>query len=126
MLGDCRPSVLLTQQALAGMLAGIDHSLPQLVLDSAKPDWARQVEADPEPAAAATNLAYLIYTSGSTGMPQRAMNEHRGVVNLLLWISADHTSELHSLILISYSVFSLYKIYLLFLLSFFFFSLFFF
>src|SRR3546814_7817752 len=46
MLGDCRPSVLLTQQALAGMLADIDHSLPQLVLDSAKPDWARQVEAD--------------------------------------------------------------------------------
>src|SRR3546814_3825536 len=26
MLGDCRPSVLLTQQALAGMLAGIDRS----------------------------------------------------------------------------------------------------
>src|SRR3546814_9682057 len=89
------------------MLAGIDHSLPQLVLDSAKPDWARQVEADPEPAAAATNLAYLIYTFGSTGMPKGAMNEHRGVVNRLR--SEEHTSELQSLMRISYAVFCLKK-----------------
>src|SRR3546814_1937221 len=72
------------------MLADNDHSLPQLGLDSAKPDWARQVEADPEPAAAATNLAYLIYTSGSTGMPKGAMNEHRGVVNRLLWMRDEY------------------------------------
>src|SRR3546814_709943 len=69
MLGDCRPSVLLTQQALAGTLADIDPSLPQLVLDSAKPDWARQVEADPG--------------------------------------SEEHTSELQSLMRISYAVFCL-------------------
>src|SRR3546814_4690833 len=69
MLGDCRPSVLLTQQALAGTLADIDPSLQQLVLDSAKPDWARQVEADTAPAAAATNLDYLMSTSGPTSMP---------------------------------------------------------
>ena len=32
-----------------------------------------------------TNLAYVIYTSGSTGRPKGVMNEHRGVVNRLLW-----------------------------------------
>ncbi|MDN5781788.1 MAG: amino acid adenylation domain-containing protein, partial [Luteimonas sp.] len=89
MLKDCRPSVLLTQQALAGMLAAIDPLVPQLVLDAADPDWARQPQTDPgiaETGVAATNLAYVIYTSGSTGMPKGAMNEHRGVVNRLLWM----------------------------------------
>src|SRR3546814_12458438 len=71
-------------------MVDIDHSWRQGVLDSAKPDWARQVEADPEPAAAATNLAYLIYTSGSTGMPKGAMNAHRGVVNRLLWMRDEY------------------------------------
>ena len=31
------------------------------------------------------HLAYVIYTSGSTGHPKGAMNEHRGVVNRLVW-----------------------------------------
>lgn len=34
---------------------------------------------------AANNAAYVIYTSGSTGMPKGVINEHRGVVNRLLW-----------------------------------------
>src|SRR3546814_1311651 len=72
------------------MLAGIDHALPQLVLDSAKPDGARQVQADPAPAAAATNLAYLIYTSGSTGMPKGRRNELGAVVNRLLWMRYEY------------------------------------
>ncbi|HEX2189199.1 MAG TPA: amino acid adenylation domain-containing protein [Longimicrobiaceae bacterium] len=33
-----------------------------------------------------STLAYVIYTSGSTGRPKGAMNEHRGVVNRLLWM----------------------------------------
>ncbi|WP_157376193.1 AMP-binding protein, partial [Burkholderia ubonensis] len=32
------------------------------------------------------HLAYVIYTSGSTGQPKGAMNEHRAVVNRLLWM----------------------------------------
>jgi len=32
------------------------------------------------------HLAYVIYTSGSTGRPKGVMNEHRGVVNRLLWM----------------------------------------
>ncbi|MBO9733249.1 MAG: amino acid adenylation domain-containing protein, partial [Chitinophaga sp.] len=34
------------------------------------------------------HLAYVIYTSGSTGRPKGVMNEHRGVVNRLLWTQA--------------------------------------
>ncbi|MEW2501000.1 amino acid adenylation domain-containing protein [Amycolatopsis sp. NPDC047767] len=32
------------------------------------------------------DVAYVIYTSGSTGRPKGVMNEHRGVVNRLLWM----------------------------------------
>ncbi|MEJ7675700.1 MAG: AMP-binding protein [Chitinophagaceae bacterium] len=31
------------------------------------------------------HLAYVIYTSGSTGKPKGVMNEHKGLVNRLLW-----------------------------------------
>ena len=36
------------------------------------------------------NLAYVIYTSGSTGKPKGVMNEHRGVVNRLLWTQSHY------------------------------------
>ena len=36
------------------------------------------------------HLAYVIYTSGSTGMPKGVMNEHRGVVNRLLWMQQEY------------------------------------
>ncbi|WP_417473049.1 amino acid adenylation domain-containing protein [Luteimonas mephitis] len=93
MLKDSRPSVLLTQRALEGTLAAIDPSVPQLVLDAAEPGWAGQPHTDPgiaDTGMAATNLAYVIYTSGSTGMPKGAMNEHRGVVNRLLWMRDEY------------------------------------
>src|SRR3712207_4485537 len=32
--------------------------------------------------------AYVIYTSGSTGRPKGVMNQHRGVVNRLVWMQA--------------------------------------
>ncbi len=88
MLGDCRPSVVLTQQALSGMLARIDPGARQLVLDAPDPAWAAQPASEPDaaPSLSASSLAYVIYTSGSTGQPKGAMNAHRGVVNRLLWM----------------------------------------
>jgi amino acid adenylation domain-containing protein len=32
------------------------------------------------------SLAYIIYTSGSTGKPKGVMNEHKGILNRLLWM----------------------------------------
>lgn len=42
------------------------------------------VKATPE------NLAYVIYTSGLTGKPKGVMNEHRGIVNRLLWMQDEY------------------------------------
>ncbi|MCX2761529.1 amino acid adenylation domain-containing protein, partial [Aquimarina muelleri] len=39
------------------------------------------------------NLAYVIYTSGSTGKPKGVMNEHRGIVNRLLWTQEHYQLE---------------------------------
>jgi len=36
------------------------------------------------------DLAYVIFTSGSTGRPKGAMNEHRGIVNRLLWMQEQY------------------------------------
>jgi amino acid adenylation domain-containing protein len=34
-------------------------------------------------------LAYIIYTSGSTGNPKGVMNEHRGIMNRLIWMQKE-------------------------------------
>ncbi|WP_116248104.1 non-ribosomal peptide synthetase [Nocardiopsis sp. FIRDI 009] len=39
------------------------------------------------------SLAYVIHTSGSTGRPKGAMNEHRAVVNRLLWMQRRYGLE---------------------------------
>lgn len=40
------------------------------------------------------SLAYVIHTSGSTGRPKGAMNEHRAVVNRLLWMQRTYGLEI--------------------------------
>ena len=40
--------------------------------------------------AAPENVAYVIYTSGSTGRPKGVMNEHRGIVNRLIWMQEEY------------------------------------
>ena len=87
MLSDSAPQVLLTQGDLA---SGFITAAPEIpVVDLAQPEqWAQQPVYDPDPETiglSARNLAYMIYTSGSTGKPKGAMNEHRAVVNRLLW-----------------------------------------
>ena len=91
MLDDAAPKVLLTQ-------AELHEKAPQstaevIALDR---DWqviARQpaVDLDPtEVCRSSRDLAYVIYTSGSTGKPKGAMNEHRAVVNRLLWMQQQY------------------------------------
>jgi amino acid adenylation domain-containing protein len=92
MLEDSAPAVLLTHDAALGALAGYSAALPILNLDRDAWQWAGQSERNPDRAGAGLDsrgLAYIIYTSGSTGTPKGAMNEHRGVVNRLVWMQRD-------------------------------------
>lgn len=87
MLRDCAPQALLTMGDLA---AGFISAAPEVpVIDLAESaHWAEPPAHNLDPAdvgLTSRHLAYMIYTSGSTGMPKGAMNEHRAVVNRLLW-----------------------------------------
>ena len=87
MLADSAPAAILAHGATTALLRRFDSSVPLIDLDDGAA-WAA-FSAD-NPAAAdvgltSHNLAYVIYTSGSTGQPKGVMNEHRPVVNRLLW-----------------------------------------
>ncbi len=87
MIEDSGASLVVAQSDLAGALPSaavpvlrLDEDLDQPVVRSATAEPGGQYRrALPE------NLAYVIYTSGSTGRPKGVMNQHRGVVNRLLW-----------------------------------------
>jgi amino acid adenylation domain-containing protein len=101
MLEDSAPSVLLTQGRLKGMFTGLSKGLA--VIDLAdSPEWANQPESNPGRASVGLtpeHLAYVIYTSGSTGMPKGVMNEHRGVVNRLVWMQSAYGLDVHDTVL---------------------------
>ncbi|MFJ2387383.1 amino acid adenylation domain-containing protein [Pseudomonas koreensis] len=83
MLQDSAPLAVLVQGTTRSLLG--DVGVPVIDLD--QPHW----QALPTDNLAITELApqhsaYVIYTSGSTGQPKGVINEHRGVVNRLLWM----------------------------------------
>ncbi|MBX8596518.1 amino acid adenylation domain-containing protein [Pseudomonas cichorii] len=85
MLDDSSPVAMLTCEALLDNVARAD--IPVLLVDE-NVDRSAFPDTNPSPALQgleATHLAYVLYTSGSTGKPKGVMNEHRGVVNRLLW-----------------------------------------
>nr|WP_122317397.1 non-ribosomal peptide synthetase [Pseudomonas cichorii] len=84
MLDDSTPVAMLTSLALQEQVARAD--IPVLLVDQEV--LADFPSSNPKPlelGLQATHLAYVLYTSGSTGKPKGVMNEHRGVVNRLLW-----------------------------------------
>lgn len=89
MLADSAPVVLLTQGHLLDLCTTLGTDVPVIDLEGAEPTWRHLADTNPPPGEVglgAHHLAYVIYTSGSTGTPKGAMNEHRGVVNRLLWM----------------------------------------
>ncbi|MBB2486418.1 amino acid adenylation domain-containing protein [Mitsuaria sp. WAJ17] len=85
---DCQPVLTLVHGATRDLLAPQAQG-PMLDLDRDAAAWAALGTQDLPPAAlglGSRHLAYVIYTSGSTGRPKGAMNEHRAVVNRLLWM----------------------------------------
>src|SRR6185295_17663747 len=90
MLAGARVSALITRSTL------VDR-LPVKPSDDRKPEapivWldrdaaaiSAEREVRPGLEVLPEQLAYAIFTSGSTGRPKGAMNEHRAVLNRLLW-----------------------------------------
>ncbi|WP_343745931.1 non-ribosomal peptide synthase/polyketide synthase [Chitinophaga sp.] len=82
MLKDTKAKVVLGDSRTAALVPA-DVTVIRLDSDWAAisnlPPLAPDVKITPD------NIAYVIYTSGSTGNPKGAMNEHKGVVNRLLW-----------------------------------------
>jgi amino acid adenylation domain-containing protein len=101
MVQDSAPVVLLTQEALAGRLAGLD--MPLLPLDEDAAWWGEQPVTNPERAALTPeNLTYVIYTSGSTGRPKGVMMTHRGASNLLHWyLGATRITERDAVLIVT-------------------------
>ncbi|WP_420127104.1 non-ribosomal peptide synthase/polyketide synthase [Longimicrobium sp.] len=86
MLEDSGVAVLLTQERLRGILPASE--VPVLDVDGAWDSVAGESAENLAPAVTPSNVAYVIYTSGSTGRPKGVMNQHRGVVNRLVWMQA--------------------------------------
>ncbi|MGF6383157.1 amino acid adenylation domain-containing protein [Paraburkholderia atlantica] len=90
MLGDAAPQLLLCD--VAGRAALGPEVLTNVIavdLETATPEWANLPFSDPDPRAlglTSRHLAYVIYTSGSTGTPKGVQNEHRAVINRLIWM----------------------------------------
>ncbi|WP_052189507.1 non-ribosomal peptide synthetase [Xenorhabdus sp. NBAII XenSa04] len=84
-LEDAAPVVLLTQTPLINRLVS---TVPIIDLCNLAFLITDMPASNPDPLLLGLtphHLAYVIYTSGSTGLPKGVMNEHRGVVNCLLW-----------------------------------------
>ncbi|HVY38800.1 MAG TPA: AMP-binding protein, partial [Polyangia bacterium] len=91
MLADCAPAVALThgpaRGALDAALRAVPIAVPVVELDrDPVVEDAEEAAGDFSPGVTSRDLAYVIYTSGSTGKGKGAMNEHRAVVNRLVWL----------------------------------------
>lgn len=88
MLEDAGPEVVLVQEHLSGVLPTGDWRVV-----SVDGEWERIERERPAGRVgvevSAENAAYVIFTSGSTGRPKGVVNEHRGIVNRLLWMQEE-------------------------------------
>ncbi|RWP38146.1 amino acid adenylation domain-containing protein, partial [Mesorhizobium sp.] len=89
-LADAAPKLLLADaagRAALGPEALVDVTMVDL--ETASPAWVELPASNPDPRTlglTARHLAYVIYTSGSTGTPKGAKNEHRAIINRLIWM----------------------------------------
>jgi amino acid adenylation domain-containing protein len=85
MLDDSGVPLVLTQAALRETIPAREGVAVLAVDDGLLADGPAE---NPRSVAGPDSLAYVIYTSGSTGRPKGVMNQHRGVVNRLVWMQA--------------------------------------
>jgi amino acid adenylation domain-containing protein len=84
-LEDSAVPLVLVQAALRGVVPARE-GVAVLAVDALA--LATESAENPAGGAGPDSLAYVIYTSGSTGRPKGVMNQHRGVVNRLVWMQA--------------------------------------
>ncbi|MGI9502822.1 MAG: AMP-binding protein, partial [Geminicoccaceae bacterium] len=84
MAEDAGVRLVLTQRHLVDRLPANGPRI--IVLDGDDRPWADLSEDNPAVVTRPDQLAYALFTSGSTGTPKCAMNEHRGIVNRILWM----------------------------------------
>ncbi|MER8563859.1 amino acid adenylation domain-containing protein, partial [Mesorhizobium sp. M1204] len=89
-VGEAAPRLLLCDAAgRAALGPEVLTAVTVVDLDTATPGWAELPACDPDQRAlglTSRHLAYVIYTSGSTGTPKGAQNEHRAIINRLIWM----------------------------------------
>ena len=76
--------------------------MPVIDLGAETERWREQPETNPERGSVGLtphHVAYVIYTSGSTGMPKGVMNEHRGIVNRLIWMQQSYGLDMQDVVL---------------------------
>ncbi len=106
-LSDAAPAVVLVdpvgRKALAEALGDeqlAKHTLVDVSVGS--PPWDGLPSDNLSPHAlglTSRHLAYVIYTSGSTGMPKGAQNEHRALVNRLVWMQSAYRLDARDVVL---------------------------
>jgi amino acid adenylation domain-containing protein len=87
MLDDSGVPLVLVQAALRDAVPARE-GVAVLAVDALAERLAAEPAENPAGGAGPGSLAYVIYTSGSTGRPKGVMNQHRGVVNRLVWMQA--------------------------------------
>jgi amino acid adenylation domain-containing protein len=108
LLADSAPRVVITQATAADTVRRLVAALPDLHnvtvldLDSDARAWMDEDTGNlpcAEIGLSSSHLAYVIYTSGSTGRPKGVMNEHRAIVNRLLWMQDAYPHGTHDKVL---------------------------
>lgn len=88
MITDTGIPLVLTQAQLASRLPSCGaHAVS---VDESWVEISRESTGHPRIGPEPENAAYIIYTSGSTGKPKGVVNEHRGIVNRLLWMQEEY------------------------------------
>ncbi|MGY3387746.1 amino acid adenylation domain-containing protein [Bradyrhizobium sp. USDA 3311] len=92
---DAAPRLLLCDAAgRAALGPEVLTDVTAVDLEMAMPTWAERPASDPDPRTlglTSRHLAYVIYTSGSTGTPKGVQNEHRAIINRLIWMQKAYT-----------------------------------